>query len=76
MRHDEDPEETYGLVRSDRTPKPAFQVVTAMFAERSPRADGSYVRDGGVIGDRAGGRRRVDLGTPSSCAADDADPVD
>jgi hypothetical protein len=37
LRHDEDPEETYGLVRADRTPKPAFQVVTAMFAERSAR---------------------------------------
>jgi hypothetical protein len=37
LRHDEDPEETYGLVQADRTPKPAFAVVTAMFAERTER---------------------------------------
>ena len=35
LRHDEDPEETYGLVRADRTPKPALAVVTAMFADVS-----------------------------------------
>jgi hypothetical protein len=37
LRHDQDPEETYGLVRSDRTPKPALEVVSAMFAERDER---------------------------------------
>ena len=37
LRHDQDPEETYGLVHSDRTPKPAFAVVAAMFAQRPSR---------------------------------------
>lgn len=37
LRHDQDPEETYGLVRADRTPKPALGVVTDMFAERDDR---------------------------------------
>jgi hypothetical protein len=37
LRHDRDPEETYGLVRSDRTPKPALEVVSAMFAEGGGR---------------------------------------
>lgn len=37
LRHDEDPEETYGLVQADRTPKPAFNVVTAIFADRAER---------------------------------------
>jgi hypothetical protein len=33
LRHDVDPEENYGLVRADRTAKPALAVVTKMFAE-------------------------------------------
>jgi hypothetical protein len=37
LTHDEDPEEHYGLVRADRTPKPAFDVVTLMFAEGGQR---------------------------------------
>jgi endo-1,4-beta-mannosidase len=37
LRLDEDPEETYGLVRADRSPKPAMRVVKEMFAERSGR---------------------------------------
>jgi O-antigen biosynthesis protein len=37
LRHDQDPEETYGLVKADRTPKPAFAVVSAMFSERNSR---------------------------------------
>jgi hypothetical protein len=37
LRHDEDPEEHYGIVRSDRTPKPAFAVVTEMFSGREER---------------------------------------
>jgi hypothetical protein len=34
---DQDPEETYGLVRADRTPKPAMAVVTEMFSEGDQR---------------------------------------
>jgi O-antigen biosynthesis protein len=37
LTHDDDPEEHYGLVRADRTPKPALDVVTRMFAERDSR---------------------------------------
>ena len=37
LRQDDDPEETYGIVRADRTPKPAFAVVAAMFADRRRR---------------------------------------
>lgn len=37
LRHDEDPEETYGLVKADRTPKPALAVVSVMFSERTAR---------------------------------------
>ena len=37
LRHDDDPEETYGIVNADRTPKPAFAAVTAMFADRGAR---------------------------------------
>ena len=33
--HDKDPEEHYGLVRSDRTPKPAYHAVKKMFASSS-----------------------------------------
>jgi hypothetical protein len=32
LRHDRDPEEYYGIVRSDRKPKPAYEMVRAMFA--------------------------------------------
>jgi len=37
LQHDEDPEETYGIVNADRTRKPAFATVVAMFADHSPR---------------------------------------
>jgi Glycosyl hydrolases family 2, TIM barrel domain len=37
VRHDDDPEETYGIVTADRTPKPALASVTAMFTERPAR---------------------------------------
>jgi hypothetical protein len=37
LRHDDDPEETYGIVNADRTLKPAFAAVTAIFADRGPR---------------------------------------
>jgi hypothetical protein len=37
LRQDQDPEETYGLVRADRTPKPALSVVTDMFGEEDAR---------------------------------------
>lgn len=37
QRADQDPEESYGLVRADRTPKPAMIAVREMFAEQSDR---------------------------------------
>jgi endo-1,4-beta-mannosidase len=37
LRQDEDPEETYGLVRADRTPKPALGTVSDMFGESGAR---------------------------------------
>jgi hypothetical protein len=37
LRQDQDPEETYGLVRADRTPKPALSVVSEMFGEEDAR---------------------------------------
>lgn len=37
LRHDLDPEETYGLVRADRSPKPALAVVAEMFSEPTGR---------------------------------------
>jgi glycosyl hydrolase family 2 len=37
LRFDQDPEETYGLVRADRTPKPAWSAVSDMFTQRSER---------------------------------------
>lgn len=37
LRQDQDPEETYGLVRADRTPKPALSVVADMFGEGEAR---------------------------------------
>lgn len=37
LRHDQDPEETYGIVGADRRPKPALKVVTEMFSERDER---------------------------------------
>jgi len=38
LRHDADPEENYGIVRADRTAKPAFAVVSEMFAARKDHA--------------------------------------
>jgi GT2 family glycosyltransferase len=35
LRHDEDPEEYYGLVTADRRPKPAFAVVQRMFSKEA-----------------------------------------
>jgi hypothetical protein len=35
--HDNDPEEHYGLVQADRTPKPSFAVVSTMFGEDGTR---------------------------------------
>jgi hypothetical protein len=35
LQHDDDPEENYGLVEADRTPKPAFTAVSAMFARHA-----------------------------------------
>jgi endo-1,4-beta-mannosidase len=53
LQHDEDPEETYGLVRADRTPKPALNVVREMFTERDERhmarTAGSVVVSGMVL---------------------------
>jgi hypothetical protein len=37
LTQDQDPEETYGLVRADRTPKLAMSVVTEMFSEADER---------------------------------------
>src|SRR5712691_9313403 len=37
LRFDQDPEETYGLVHADRTPKPALKVVAEMFDEAEQR---------------------------------------
>jgi hypothetical protein len=37
LQHDEDPEETYGIVNADRTRKPAFATVATMFANHSHR---------------------------------------
>jgi hypothetical protein len=37
LRNDQDPEENYGLVRADRTPKPALHAVADMFAEGGQR---------------------------------------
>lgn len=37
LRQDQDPEETYGLVRADRTPKLAMNVVTEIFSEADER---------------------------------------
>lgn len=37
MTHDQDPEEHYGIVNGDRTPKPALAVVTAMFGKQVSR---------------------------------------
>jgi hypothetical protein len=37
IQHDEDPEETYGLVQADRTPKPALKAVAEMFGEPEER---------------------------------------
>lgn len=37
LRHDEDPEEHYGIVRSDRTPKAAYYAVGAMWAGKRSR---------------------------------------
>ena len=39
LRQDQDPEEAYGLVRADRTAKPALAVVTAMFANRHKKSN-------------------------------------
>ena len=36
LKHDADPEESYGIVTSDREPKPAYATVATMFAEPSP----------------------------------------
>ncbi len=47
LRHDADPEENYGLVRADRSPKPAFGVVTAMFAQE---AQGEPARSVAMVG--------------------------
>jgi hypothetical protein len=33
LRHDDDPEEHYGIVRFDRTPKPAYHAVAAMWGQ-------------------------------------------
>lgn len=44
LTHDEDPEEHYGIVRMDRTPKPAFAAVARMFGAAPdiiPREDGA-----------------------------------
>jgi hypothetical protein len=35
LRHDDDPEEYYGIVQADRTARPAFNAVTTMFVERT-----------------------------------------
>lgn len=37
LRQDQDPEENYGLVRADRTPKPALAAVTDVFGESRRR---------------------------------------
>jgi hypothetical protein len=46
LRHDPDPEETYGLVQADRTPKPALAVVAEMFAEGQQRETARHVEIG------------------------------
>ncbi len=45
-RHDADPEENYGLVEADRTPKPAFAIVATMFGEPDQR---KLARSAGTI---------------------------
>jgi hypothetical protein len=76
LRHDEDPEEYYGIMQADRTPRPAFSAVTAMFAEGmrtdSARAVGRTALASLVV--LAGGlwlwaRRRPDRGRTSAGAA-------
>jgi hypothetical protein len=37
LRPDDDPEETYGILKADRARKPAFAAVAAMFAEHTSR---------------------------------------
>lgn len=37
-RHDDDPEEYYGILRSDRTPKPAFEAVRRMWGGTASRS--------------------------------------
>jgi endo-1,4-beta-mannosidase len=37
MRHDDDPEETYGLLTADRKPKPSFRTVSDMYRRQSGR---------------------------------------
>lgn len=37
-QHDQDPEEYYGIVRADRTPKPAFSTVREMFRAQDERS--------------------------------------
>lgn len=46
LRQDQDPEETYGLVRADRTPKASLNVVTTMFLEDDER---QLARSAGMI---------------------------
>ena len=47
LRHDNDPEETYGVMLADRSPKPAFDTVTDMYAEGDAHATARTI--GGVI---------------------------
>jgi len=42
LQHDNDPEEYYGLVTADRTPRPALATVTRMFTESSPRSTARF----------------------------------
>jgi hypothetical protein len=46
LRHDVDPEEAYGLVQADRTPKPAFAAVSDMFHEDERRETARVVEIG------------------------------
>jgi hypothetical protein len=48
LRHDDDPEEAFGIVDADRKPKLAYQVVSNMFAS-DPPPDMTRRVEGGII---------------------------
>jgi len=49
LRHDEDPEETYGIMDAARRPKPSYDVVSQMFATDDASLDLTRPVEGGII---------------------------